>query len=283
MERESLTGDTGRSPTVTPQRPRLAAQAARDAARVCTTRASLLAEDVLWEASRPPSQASAPGMDGGPAEAYAAHLDKPRRALPARLRSGRAQAAPGERVWRAQEDGRHRPIGQPACEDQIVQRAGVRRLDASDAQDCLDCSSGWRPGRSPHAARHERRARGRQEGRGWIGDAEGRGDGESMDRPCRREVLRTRVHEGRRVRRMGKWRRAGGMAHGARTPPETGVVQGGGRAPVRANLVLHAVLEAGVEREVQPRLTGRRVLTRCADAGGIGCAWEADAQKSMAV
>jgi RNA-directed DNA polymerase len=53
----------------------------------------------------------------------AEHLDEHRRDLHERLRSGRYQAAPVERVWVEQEDGGQRPIGQPAGEDQSVQRA----------------------------------------------------------------------------------------------------------------------------------------------------------------
>jgi retron-type reverse transcriptase len=62
-------------------------------------------------------------MDGVTAEAYAEHLDETLRDRHARLRSGRSQAAPVERVWIEQEAGSQRPIGKPACEEKIVQRA----------------------------------------------------------------------------------------------------------------------------------------------------------------
>ena len=65
--------------------------------------------------------------------------------------------------------------------------------------------------------------------------------------------------------------------------PETGVVQGGGLAPVLANICLHHVLEEWFERAVQPRLKGRSFLPRFADACVIGCALEADAQQIMGV
>ncbi len=110
-----------------------------------------------------------------------------------------------------------------------------------------------------------------------------RGDCESMDRTCRRAVRRTRVHAGSRLRLIGQWRRAGGMAPGARTHPETGVVPGGVRSPILATIFLHQVLEAWCEREGQPRLQGRSFRTRCADDVVIGCAREADAQKIMGV
>jgi len=157
------------------------------------------------------------------------------------------------------------------------------RLGAISEQDFRDGSYGCRPGRSPQAALHEFRERCMHEGRGGLVAAEVRGACESIDRTCRREVLRTRVNEGSIRRRMGKWRRAGVRDHGALTPPETGVVQGGGISPVLAHIFLHHVRAEGCEREVQPRLKGRSFLTRLAEAFVIGGEREAEAQKSRGV
>jgi retron-type reverse transcriptase len=57
-----------------------------------------------------------------------------------RLRSGRYQALPVERVWIEKDDGGQRPIGKPAFEDQIVQRAVAMLREAIDEQDLHDCS-----------------------------------------------------------------------------------------------------------------------------------------------
>jgi RNA-directed DNA polymerase len=261
----------------------MAAQAAREPTRVFTTLVSLIDEDFLWEAYRHTSKSSAPGIDGVTAEAYAEHLDENLRDLHERLRSGRYQAAPVERVWIEKEDGSQRPIGKPAFEDKIVQRAVAMLLEAIYEQDFLDCSYGFRPGRSPHAALHELRERCMNEGMGWIVDADVSGYFDSIDRICLREVLRKRVNDGSILRLIGKWLRAGVMDHGELTHPETGVVQGGVISPVLANIFLHHVLDEWFAREVQPRLKGRSFLTRFADDFVIGCELEADAQKSMGV
>ena len=272
-----------RSPTVTPTLQRLAAPAAGDPARGFTPLAPLIDEDVLREAYRHTSQASAAGSDGVTAEAYAEHLAENRRDLQARLRSGRYQAAPVERVWIEKEDGSQRPIGKPAFEDQMVQRAVALRLEASYEQDVLDGSDGFRPGRSPHEARHAVRERCMQEGMGWSVEADVRGYFESIDRTRLREVLRQRVNDGRIMRLIGKWLRAGVMEDGVLHHPETGVVQGGVISPVLANIFLHHVLDAWFEREVRPRLKGRAFLIRFADDFCIGCELEGDARKIMAV
>jgi RNA-directed DNA polymerase len=165
----------------------------------------------------------------------------------------------------------------------MLQRAGARRLEAISAQDFDDGSYGCRPGRSPHEALHALRERGMHEGRGWIVDAEGSGYFDSIDRPRLRDVRRQRVNDGRGLRRIGKWLRAGGMEAGVRTHPDTGVVQGGPISPVLAHIFLHQVLEVWFEQEVQPRLKGRSFRIRFADDGGLGCEREADARRIMAV
>ena len=272
-----------RSPTVTPKLQRIAAQAARDPDRVFTTLAHLIDEDFLREAYRHTSKSSAPGIDGVTAQQYAEHLDENLRDLHERLRSGRYQAAPVERVWIEKDDGGQRPIGKPTFEDKIVQRAVAMLLEAIYEQDFYDGSYGFRQGRSPHEALHELRERCMTEGIGWIVDADVSGYFDSIDRTRLREVLRQRVNDGRILRLIGKWLRAGVMEEGALTHPETGVVQGGVISPVLANIFLHHVLDAWFEREVQPRMKGRCFLIRFADDFVIGCELEADARKIMAV
>ena len=272
-----------RSPTVTPKLQRLAAQAARDPERVFTTLAHLIDEDWLHEAYRHTSKSSAAGIDGVTAKMYAEYLDDNLRDLHERLRSGRYQAAPVERVWIEKDDGGQRPIGKPAFEDKIVQRAVAMLLEAIYEQDFHDCSYGFRPGRSPHAALHEVRERCMREGIGWIVDADVSGYFDSIDRTRLQEVLRQRVNDGRIRRLIGKWLRAGVMEDGVLSHPESGVVQGGVISPVLANIFLHHVLDEWFEREVRPRMKGRCFLTRFADDFVIGCEREADARRIMAV
>jgi len=276
-------GDTLRSPTVTTKLQRLAEQAKHNPERVFTNLAHLIDVDFLHEAYRRTRKSSAAGIDGVTAKQYAEHLDDNLRDLHDRLRSGRYQAAPVVRVWIEKEDGGRRPIGKPAFEDKMVQRAVAMVLEAIYEQDFSDSSYGFRPGRSPHDALRDLRTHCMEEGIGWIVDADVSGYFDSIDRTCLREVLRRRVNDGSLMRLIGKWLRAGVMEEGVLQHPETGVVQGGVISPVLANIFLHHVLDDWFEREVQPRLTGRSFLTRFADDWIIGCELEADAQRLMAV
>ena len=69
-----------------------------------------------------------------------------------KLKSKAYRAQPLRRVYIDKEDGRKRPISIPSLEDKIVQRATVELLNAIFEQDFLDCSPGFRPGRSAHDA-----------------------------------------------------------------------------------------------------------------------------------
>jgi len=283
MKLDGQTGDTLRSPTVTPKLQRLAEQAAHDPGRVFTTLSHLIDADFLREAYRRTSKSSSAGIDGVTAQMYAEHLEENLHDLHERLRNGRYQAAPVERVWIEKDDGGRRPIGKPAFEDKIVQRAVAMLLEAIYEQDFYEGSYGFRPGRSPHDALRALRERCMSEGIGWIVDAEVSGYFDSMDRTQLQAVLRQRVNDGRIRRLIGKWLRAGVMEEGVMSYPETGVVQGGVISPVLANLFLHHVLDEWCAREVGPRLKGRYFWARFADDFVLGCELEGDARKIMAV
>jgi RNA-directed DNA polymerase len=272
-----------RSPTVTTKLQRLAEQAKRDPDRVFTNLAHLIDEDFLREAYRRTRKSSAAGIDGVTADQYAEDLDENLRDLHDRLRHGRYQAAPVVRVWIEKEDGGSRPIGKPAFEDKIVQRAVAMLLEAIYEQDFSHNSYGFRPGRSPHDALRALRTQCMTRGIGWIVDADVSGYFDNIDRARLREVLRLRVNDGGIMRLIGKWLRAGVMEDGVLYHPETGVVQGGVISPVLANIFLHHVLDEWFEQVVQPRLKGRSLLTRFADDFVIGCEVEADSRRIMAV
>ena len=131
---------------------RIAELARQDAGRKFCSIAHLLTTEALWEAFDNLRKDAAPGVDGVRYEEYAEHLVEKLIALHEKIKSKTYRAQPLRRIYIDKEDGRKRPISIPSLEDKIVQRATVDLLNAIFEQDFLDCSHGFRPGRSAHDA-----------------------------------------------------------------------------------------------------------------------------------
>ncbi len=95
---------------------------------------------------------AAPGVDGETWRHYGETLEENLQDLSHRLKRGAYRAQPVRRVYIPKADGRQRPLGVPALEDKIVQRAAVEVLNAIYETDFLGFSYGFRPGRSQHQA-----------------------------------------------------------------------------------------------------------------------------------
>jgi hypothetical protein len=120
---------------------------------VWTTLAHHIDLGLLKEAYRLTRKDGSPGVDGQTAQEYGENLEENLRTLLERLKSGTYQAPPVRRVYIPKGDGKKsRPIGIPAFEDKVLQRAVVMVPEAVHEQDFLDCSYGFRPGRSAHQA-----------------------------------------------------------------------------------------------------------------------------------
>ena len=221
------TGETLSSQTVSTKLQRIAEQARLHPSRVFTTLAHHIDVEFLREAYRRTNKRSSPGVDGVTAKQYAENLETNLPALYERLRNGRYKAPPVERTWLEKEDGKKRPIGKPAFEDKIVQRAVVMLLEAIYEQDFYDFSYGFRRGRSPHRALKELRQQCVRMKIGWIVDADISSFFDSIDRSWLRKYLQQRVNDGSILRLIGKWLNAGVMDQGIWSHSETGTPQGG--------------------------------------------------------
>ncbi len=254
--------------------------------------------DLEWmhEAYRRTRKDGAVGIDGQTAKDYEANLTLdpcPRmrgqgeanlRSLLDRAKSGdNYKAPPVRRVHIPKGDGSTRPLGIPTFEDKVLQRAVVMVLEPLYEQDFLDCSYGFRPGRSAHQALAEIQSRLTVMGGGWVLDVDIRKFFDSLDHSHLREILAKRMRDGVIKRLIGKWLNAGVMESGVLTHPEAGTPQGGVISPLLANIYLHEVLDVWFEREVKPRLKGMAFLVRYADDFVLGFAHEEDARRALDV
>jgi retron-type reverse transcriptase len=102
-------------------------------------------------------------------------------------------------------------------------------------QDFLDCTYGFRPGRSAHQALEAVWQQTMALGAGWIVEVDIRKFYDTLDHAHLRDLLQLRVRDGVLLRLIGKWLNAGVLEDGSITLPETGTPQGGVISPLLAN------------------------------------------------
>ncbi len=239
----------------------------------------------LYEAFRLTRKDGAVGVDGQTAAEYEANLEENLRSLLDRAKSGEHyRAPPVRRVHIPKGDGRKtRPIGIPTFEDKVLQRAVAMGLNAVYEQDFLDCSYGFRPGRSAHDALDALWKHTMGMGGGWVLEADIEAFFDSVNRVQLQQVLSQRVSDGVLRRLVGKWLQAGVMEEGRVYHPDTGTPQGGVISPILANVYLHEVLDKWFVEQVKPRLRGRAFLIRFADDFVMLFEWEEDARRVLDV
>jgi len=222
---------------------------------------------------------AAVGVDGVTKEQYGEDLEDNLRDLHQRLKSMRYRHQPIRRVLIEKEGGKKRPIGISTLEDKLVQDSLRELLGAIYEQDFLDCSHGFRPGRSAHDALRS------------LNDAVHRGEVtviyeadivsffDRIDRKKLKELLERRLADKSLMRLIGKCLHVGVLEGGVKTFPETGTVQGSTLSPLLANVYLHHVLDLWFELEIKPRLKGKALLVRYCDDFVMGFESQEDAQQ----
>lgn len=239
---------------------------------------------LLREAYRLTRKDGAIGVDGQTAAAYAVELESNLRGLLDRFRSGRYYAPPVRRVHIPKGDGtKTRPIGIPTFEDKVLQRAAVMVLETIYEQDFMDCSYGFRPGRSAHGALEDlwegvMKMRG-----GWVIELDIAAFFDTLDHRQLRGFLDQRVRDGVLRRAIDKWLKAGVLDEGTVTRPKAGTPQGGVISPLLANVYLHEVLDRWFVRQIMPRLSGQAFLIRYADDAVLVFSRERDARRVLEV
>jgi RNA-directed DNA polymerase len=308
-------GDTLRSPTISTQNQGIASQVARDSregsklrptdtppilvgesslvriealakadpSMVFTSLAHRVDLSLLGKSFRELRKNESTGVDKVTAKQYAANLDENLYKLHQRLQRGQYVASPVKRIWVDKEDGKQRPIGIPALDDKIVQKAVTTILGVIYEPLFHDFSHGFRPEHSQHLAIAEIREKCRKLNINWILSADITGLFDNIDHGLLRELIRLRVNDGGILRLIGKWLNAGVAEGGDVTYPEKGTPQGGVVSPMLSNIFLHYVLDDWFVKTVQPNMKGKCFLIRFADDVIIGYQLESDANRLMEV
>jgi RNA-directed DNA polymerase len=201
-------------------------RAKRDPGARFTSLAHLLDEAALSRAFSRIRKDAAVGVDGTTKEQYGQALERTLRDLHERLRSKRYRHQPILRVHIPKAAGKTRPIGISTTEDKIVQGAMREVLEAIYEEDFLDCSYGFRPGRSAHDALGALNRMVDREGITVVLEADIQAYFDSIDRKKLLELLQTRVADPSFLRLVSKCLHVGVLDGEQFSKPEEGTAQG---------------------------------------------------------
>lgn len=238
-------------------------------------------EERLREAYYGLNPKSAPGVDGVWWHEYGEELEENLKKLSDRLRKGGYKAKPVKRHYIPKPDGRQRPIGIPALEDKIVQRAAVEVLNVVYEAEFKGFSYGFRPGRSQHRALDALYMGLMKKRVNWVLDADIQGFFDAIDQRWLMKFIGHRINDKRLLRHLVKWLKAGVMEEGNLTLKQEGTPQGGSISPLLSNIFLHYVLDLWVEQWRKRHARGEVIIVRYADDFVMGFQSKTEADKFL--
>jgi len=179
------------------------------------------------------------------------------------------------RVHIPKPDGRERPLGIPIVRDRIVQASTKSVIEPIFEADFLDCSYGFRPGRSPHDALESIR-KANNNGYTVVLDADIKGYFDNINHDWLIECVEKRISDRRVVKLIRQWLKSGVMESDGFHETELGTPQGGVISPLLANIYLHEFDKFWTE---QSDVNG--ILVRYADDFVILFRTEREAKRGM--
>ncbi len=222
---------------------------------------------------------AAAGVDGQTWQGYGKELEANLLDLSDRLARGGYRPEPARRTYIDKADGGKRPLGVPALEDKIVQRATAEVLGAIYEQDFIGFSYGFRPGKSAHNALDAVAVGVTARKVNWILDADIAKFFDTIEHDWLIEFIERRVADARVIRLLKKWLHAGVLQDGQITRSELGTVQGGSISPLLANVYLHYAFDLWVEQWRGHQARGDVIVVRYADDWVAGFQHRADAER----
>ncbi|GAF97212.1 unnamed protein product, partial [marine sediment metagenome] len=230
-----------------------------------TSLAHLLNERFLKECYYNLGRDRASGIDGVSWKEYGKQLDENLNNLMTRMKVKRYKPQPAKRVYIPKNEHEKRPLGLPALEDKIVQKAISHVLEAIYEADFLDCSYGFRSERNCHQAINAVDKTIMTKPINYVIEADIKGCFDNVSHKWMMEFLQVRIKDPSFLLLIRRFLKAGYFEAGEIVETEQGTPQGGNLSPMLSNIFLHYVLDLWFEKKVEPQTRGTCHLVRYAD------------------
>lgn len=205
------------------------------------------------------------GIDGVTKQMYGEHLDENLNDLLTRMKSFKYKPKPVRRTYISKANGKLRPLGIPSYEDKLVQGVMARVLNEVYEPRFLDCSYGFREGRSVHDAIREVNQTIMTKKVNYILDSDIKGYFDNVNHKWLIKFLEHDIEDKNFIRYIVHFLKSGYVENGMKIKTDKGTPQGGLISPILANVYLHYVLDDWFSKVVKPNLKGESYLVRFAD------------------
>lgn len=241
----------------------------------------LFNEESLTESFHGLDAKKAVGVDGVSKAIYGRDLINNIKELTNKMKNMAYRPAPVKEVLIPKEGkpGATRPLGISILEDKIVQGMMRKVLESIYEPLFLECSFGFRPGKSCHDAIKALSNHLYKNDIQVVIDMDLKNFFGTIDHELLKQILETKVKDTRFMRYISRMFKAGVLVEGELTISEEGVPQGSICSPILANVFAHYAIDLWIRDMVKPNCRGAVELFRYADDAVICCQYEEDAKR----
>jgi len=260
----------------------IAERAKQDKKVKFTSLAHLINEESLAACYRELKKDKACGIDGVTVEAYGEKLEEELKGLVKRMKEKKYRPKPVRRVY-IPKPGRSgkRPLGIPSVEDKLVQLMVKKILEAIFEQEFLECSNGFRPGKSCHKAVDQLDKVVMTKPINYVVEVDIEKFFDTVRHYWLLRCIEERVADPNFLWLIRKFLKAGIVEEGKWIKSEMGTPQGAIVSPLLANIYLHYVLDLWFEKRFRPRAEGYVQMIRYCDDLVVVCESRRDAEQFL--
>lgn len=224
------------------------------------------------------------GIDGIDKMTYAKNLEENIKELISKMKDMAYRPGPVREVLIPKEGKPEatRPLGISNLEDKIIQRMMQQVLESiyePIEPIFLECSFGFRPGKSCHDAIRALQNHLYSNEIQTIIDIDLKNFFGTIDHQLLEDILKEKIKDTKFMRYINRMFKSGILTEGDLRISEEGVPQRSICSPILANIFAHYVIDKWIEEMVKPNCKGKVALFRYADDAVICCQYGSDAQR----